>query len=85
MTMFRGKGCSKCKHTGYKGRIAIQEFLILDEEISNLLEKGASAYEIERAAIKNGMKKIHTDGIEKAIKGITTLEEIHRSVFFDEL
>ena len=85
MTMFRGKGCSKCKHTGYKGRIAIQEFLILDEEISNLLDKGASAYEIERVAIKNGMKKIHTDGIEKAIKGITTLDEIHRCVFFDEL
>ena len=85
MTMFRGKGCSKCKHTGYKGRIAIQEFLILDEEISNLLDKGASAYEIERVAIKNGMKKIHTDGIEKAIKGVTTIEEVHRSVFFDEL
>ena len=85
MTMFRGKGCSKCKHTGYKGRIAVQEFLVIDEEISNLLEKGASAYAIERAAIKNGMKKIQEDGIEKAIKGITTLEEIHRSVFFDKL
>ena len=85
MTMFRGKGCSKCKGTGYKGRVAIQEFLVIDEEIGNLLDNGASTFEIEKAAIKNGMKKIHTDGIEKAIMGITTLDEIHRTVFFDNL
>ena len=85
MTMFRGKGCSKCNGTGYKGRIAIQEFLVIDEEIGNLLDNGASTFEIEKAAIKNGMKKIHTDGIEKAIMGITTLDEIHRTVFFDNL
>jgi len=85
MTMFRGKGCSKCKNTGYKGRVAVQEFLVLNEEIEELLDKGASTHEIELAAIKNGMKKIHTDGIEKAIKGITTLEEIHRSVHFNEI
>lgn len=85
MTMFRGKGCSKCNGTGYKGRVAIQEFLVIDEEIGNLLDNGASAFEIEKAAIKNGMKKIHTDGIEKAILGITTLDEIHRTVFFDNL
>ena len=85
MTMFRGKGCTECNGTGYKGRVAVQEFLVLDEEIAELLEKGASTFEIEQAAIKNGMKKIHTDGIEKAIKGITTLDEIHRCVFFDEL
>lgn len=85
MTMFRGKGCSECNGTGYKGRVAVQEFLVLDEETEELLDKGASAHEIELAAIKNGMKKIHTDGIEKAIKGITTLDEIHRCVFFDEL
>ena len=85
MTMFRGKGCSECNGTGYKGRVAVQEFLVLNEEIEELLDKGASTHEIELAAIKNGMKKIHTDGIEKAIKGITTLDEIHRCVFFDEL
>ncbi len=85
MTMFRGKGCSKCNGTGYKGRVAIQEFLVIDEEIGNLLDNGASTFEIEKAAIKNGMKKIHTDGIEKAIMGITTLDEIHRTVFFDNL
>lgn len=85
MTMFRGKGCNKCNGTGYKGRVAIQEFLVIDEEIGNLLDNGASTFEIEKAAIKNGMKKIHTDGIEKAIMGITTLDEIHRTVFFDNL
>lgn len=83
--LYRGRGCKKCNDEGYKGRIAIQEFMVIDEEIGELLDRGASTYEIEQAAIKNGMKKIHTDGIEKALAGITTLEEIHRTVFFDNL
>lgn len=83
--LYRGRGCKKCNEEGYKGRIAIQEFMVIDEEIGELLDRGASTYEIEQAAIKNGMKKIHTDGIEKALAGITTLEEIHRTVFFDNL
>lgn len=78
MTMFRGKGCSECRGTGYDDVIAIQEFLVVNDEIHQLIDKGASTQQIERAAIKNGMKKVHTDGIEKAIKGITTLDEVKR-------
>ena len=83
--LYRGKGCKKCGGEGYLGRIAVQEFLVVNEEIRELLDRGALTAEIEEAAIKNGMKKIHEDGIEKALAGITTLEEIHRTVFFDEL
>lgn len=83
--LYRGAGCKKCNDEGYKGRVAIQEFLVFNDEIGNLLDKGATTYEIEQAAIRNGMKKIHQDGIEKALAGITTLDEIHRTVFFDDI
>ncbi len=85
ITLYRGKGCKKCNGTGYYGRVAIQEFMEINDEIGDLLDNGATTHEIEQAAIKNGMKTIHQDGIEKALKGITTLDEIHRTVFFDEL
>ena len=83
--LYRGKGCKKCGDDGYKGRVAIQEFLILNDELGEILDRGGTTHEIEQAAIRNGMKTIHQDGIEKALAGITTLDEVHRTVFFDEL
>ena len=83
--LYRGKGCKKCGGEGYKGRVAIQEFLIINDEISELLDNGGTTLEIEQAAIANGMKTIKQDGIDKALAGITTLDEIHRTVFFDEI
>lgn len=83
--VYRAKGCKKCDGEGYKGRVAIQEFLIIDEQLGELLDKGATTHEIEQAAVRKGMKKIEQDGIEKALAGITTLDEIHRTVFFDKI
>lgn len=83
--LYRGKGCKKCGGDGFHGRVAVLEFLVVDNEIGELLDKGATTYEIEQAAVRSGMKRIQQDGIDKALKGITTLEEIHRTVFFDEL
>lgn len=83
--LYRGRGCKKCNGEGYKDRVAIQEFLIINDELGEILDRGGTTLEIEQAAIKNGMKKIQEDGIEKALSGITTLDEVHRTVFFDEL
>ena len=83
--LYRGKGCKKCSGEGYKGRVAIQEFLVMNDELAEILDRGGTTLEIEQAATRNGMKKIQEDGIEKALQGITTLEEVHRTVFFDEL
>lgn len=83
--LYRGRGCRKCNGDGYKGRVAIQEFLVISDEIGELLDRGGTTLEIEQLAVKNGMKKIQQDGIDKALSGITTLDEIHRTVFFDEL
>jgi len=83
--LHRGHGCDECAGTGYKGRIAIQEFLIVNDEIGELLDSNATTHEIEQAAIRNGMKKIQQDGIDKSLSGLTTLDEIHRVVYFENL
>ena len=57
----------------------------MNDELAGILDIGGTTLEIEQAAIRNGMKKIQEDGIEKALQGITTLDEVHRTVFFDEL
>lgn len=79
-TFFIGKGCSACGGTGYRGRVGIREVLDLTEEIRQLIMSRASAQQIKEVAVNNGMRTMVQDGIEKALKGITTLEEVLRIV-----
>ena len=72
------KGCPKCNHTGYRGRIGIFEVFIPDIEIKNMINKEISSLEIEKVALKKGMKKLLEDGIKKAEEGITSLNELLR-------
>ena len=76
--LYRGRGCNLCNQTGYLGRTAIGEILIVDEEIKEMISKKASVQLIKEQAIKNGMKTILQDGISKAKSGITTLNEVLR-------
>lgn len=75
---YRGKGCKKCNNTGYKSRIGIYEILEISENISEMILKKASAAEIKKRAIEDGMLTIIEDGFIKAKNGITTIEEIMR-------
>lgn len=77
---FKGSGCSSCNHTGYLGRTAIGEILIVDDEIKELIYSGSSVKKIKDTAIMRGMKTLRDDGIRKALQGITTFEEILRVV-----
>ena len=76
--LYRGKGCSFCKNTGYYGRASIYELIVLDEEIKSLIVTKASSNVINNLAIKNGMKTLKDSGMEKALQGITTIEEVLR-------
>jgi len=78
LLFYRGKGCKQCNNTGYKGRIGIYEILENTEEISSLIVKNASAHEIHRKAVEQGMLTIVEDGFIKAKNGVTTLEEVLR-------
>ena len=75
---YKGKGCAKCHHTGYKGRCGIFELLLMDREMKHLILQTANANEIKELAIKNGMITLRHDGAMKVFQGITTIEEVYR-------
>ena len=76
--IYRGKGCPACFHTGYMGRTAIFEFMILDDAIKNLILKTSDSNAIKRLAVEKGMVTIRHDGAQKVLAGITTIEEVFR-------
>src|SRR2546421_2109604 len=75
---YHGSGCDRCKGRGYIGRVAVIEALPISEAIRRLVIKRASAAIIKNQAINEGMKTLRMVGVEKAMEGITTLEEIWR-------
>jgi len=72
---WRARGCPKCQGTGYMGRIAVLELLIIDETISRMILNRVEAQEIERVAVANGMKTLLKDCTAKIESGFTTVEE----------
>ena len=77
---YAAQGCTKCGQSGYQGRIGIREVLEVNDEIRKLVMNRASSQEIKQASIKNGMVTMVQDGIEKAVSGITSIEEVLRTV-----
>ncbi|OGR51918.1 MAG: hypothetical protein A2049_07720 [Elusimicrobia bacterium GWA2_62_23] len=74
--VFRAKGCDICKNTGYKGRVGMHELLILNDEIRLQILKDPSAIPVKEIAMKNGMRTIAMDGLEKVLLGLTTVKEV---------
>lgn len=81
---FRGKGCSHCFNLGYSGRIGIAEILLLSPSIRELILNRAQEHIIKQEAHKEGMRTLREEGIEAALKGFTTLEEVLRVTAADE-
>jgi type IV pilus assembly protein PilB len=75
---YKGKGCKICQQTGYQGRIGIYEVLVIDDEIRQAIVDKKDASVINDLAIKNGMKSMTVDGLEKIKQGITTIDELMR-------
>jgi len=80
ITLFHAVGCTQCRGTGYRGRQAIAELLVPNEEIERLIFARADHSAIERAAIAGGMHSMFDAGIDAALDGITTVEEVVRSI-----
>jgi type IV pilus assembly protein PilB len=76
--LFRRNGCVRCRQTGYRGRIGVFQLLTMNEELSTLAARKASHEELERAAMACGMSTLWADGVEKALAGLTSLEELAR-------
>src|SRR5450755_4623077 len=79
-TLYRPVGCTACSKTGYKGRLALHEVMVVGEAIERLAVEHASAETISRVAIEEGMVTLRQDGLDKVAKGVTSLEEIFRVV-----
>ena len=73
---FQPTGCADCNNSGYKGRVGVFELLKVDEKVEDLIRKHASESEMQNFAVANGMVTMQQDGILKALRGITTLEEV---------
>jgi len=84
LTLYRGRGCGACGHTGYRGRTSIQEVLPATSEIKALVNARAPAGEIRRQAIREGMVPLKEDGIRKVLAGITTVDEVIRVAYTEE-
>jgi type IV pilus assembly protein PilB len=80
---YRGRGCPKCRGTGYKGRIAFHELVLITEEIRSMISEGRSAQEITRIAAKVGYRPLRYDGLKKVLLGLTTIEEIDQNTSFE--
>lgn len=78
LKLFHGRGCPLCQNTGYKGRKGIYEILEMNSEIKQLVMDKSNAEIIKEKAVQNGMLPIIEDGIQKALNGITTINEILR-------
>ena len=79
----RGKGCGNCNKTGYRGRLAIYELMMMSSQIREMTFKGESTQAIRKVARKQGMRTLFEDGMIKALKGITTIDEVLRITHHD--
>jgi type IV pilus assembly protein PilB len=75
-TFLKGAGCSNCNGTGFRGRLGIFELMLMSTKLRELAFNEAPMAQIRRVAVTEGMKTLYVDGLQKACKGVTTLEEV---------
>ena len=78
ITLWHARGCNQCANTGYVGRISILEMLPMTDTLRSLVMKHATATDLRAEAIREGMLTMYEDGLRKALKGVTTFEEVLR-------
>ena len=80
---FQGRGCPECHDTGFKGRLAITEFLDLSDTIREMILNRRPSSELRKAAMAEGLTSLRQAGVEKVVRGETTLREINRVTFIE--
>ncbi|MCA1567576.1 MAG: type IV-A pilus assembly ATPase PilB [Acidobacteria bacterium] len=78
LKIYKGRGCGKCNNTGYKGRVGLYEVMEITDDIRELILIGASALELRKRAVENGMLTLRASGLVKIRNGVTTIEEVVR-------
>lgn len=83
ITFFQPQGCPACNNTGFRGRLAVQEVMFIGSAIRDLVTTKATAEQIEAAAVEQGMINLREDGLRKVVLGLTSMEEVMRTVFVE--
>ncbi len=78
--LYRAVGCPACSRTGYRGRLAIQEVMVLSEEIERMIVERYASDDVKKTAVSQGMATLREDGLRKVAQGLTSLEEVFRVV-----
>jgi len=82
--LFHGTGCKNCTNTGYKGRIAVYEVMVITDEIKEFILSGATALELKREAQRKGMLTLRQSALQKLKNGLTTVDEVVRNTSRDD-
>jgi Type II secretory pathway, ATPase PulE/Tfp pilus assembly pathway, ATPase PilB len=82
-TFYRGKGCPACKGSGYRGRVGIYEMMVITNPLREMILKNASTADLTAEAKRHGMHTLREDGLQKALNGVTTIEEVLRATAED--
>jgi general secretion pathway protein E len=84
ITLYKAVGCSSCSQTGYSGRINVHELLVVDDSVRTLVMKNSDSATIRKAAVDKGMLTMREDGARKVLSGVTTVQELTRTLHADE-
>jgi type IV pilus assembly protein PilB len=76
--MWKGKGCDRCRKTGYSGRLGIYELLIMDDILRDMVTRNVDVIELRKHCRSSGLKTLREDGFAKVKNGLTTADEILR-------
>ena len=85
IAIYEGKGCQECRFTGFRGRTAIHEVLVVNQPIRNLILEHASSQQIKQKAVAQGMRTLRQSGLKKVLEGLTTYTEVIRVTQQEEL
>ena len=77
---YEGKGCAVCGDTGYRGRVCVNEILVIDDDVREAILEQLPASDIRKIAVRNGMTTMLVDGMSKVQEGVTTFEEVLRVI-----
>jgi type IV pilus assembly protein PilB len=83
-TFYYGRGCDRCNNTGHRGRMGIYEFLIVNDDIRDLISAGASTDELRKACKRGGMTNLRDSGMQAIYQGKTTIEEVVRETVLED-
>jgi type II secretory ATPase GspE/PulE/Tfp pilus assembly ATPase PilB-like protein len=75
---FKGKGCDKCRKTGYTGRLGIYELMVMDDAMRDIVTRNPDVNQLRKLARERGLVTLRQDGLDKVLKGMTTVDEILR-------